>query len=375
MPRHGENIWKRKDGRWEARYIKTRHSSGKAVYASVYAKTYKEVKKKRDAAVSLSPLYVCDRSELTLKEITEQFLQAKKTEVKQSTITRYTEIAEWYIYPKMGAADIASLEQGAVERFSSELLKTGKKDGTSLSAKTVRDVLELLKQIIKYAEKKLSIGHIELDLKPPKQSKTRVQILTKAEQNKLEAVVLDLEDPMKYGTFLCLYTGLRIGELCALRWRDLDLDSGILSVNNTVLRLRDYDAGVDRKTKLILEAPKTASSKRQIPLPNTIIQQLLHLKSVSPASRSAFFLTGSDRFVEPRNYYEKYKKYLILSDLSAHTFHALRHTFATRCIENSVDPKVLSEILGHASVQITLDRYVHPSIDTKRECLEKLLKI
>lgn len=375
MPRHGENIWKRKDGRWEARYIKNRRSSGKAVYASVYGKTYKEVKKKRDVAASLSPLYVCDKSELTLKEIAEQFLQAKKAEVKQSTITRYTEIAEWYIYPKMGEVEIAGMEQGAVERFSSELLKTGRKDGTSLSAKTVRDVLALLKQIIKYAEKKLSVGHVELDLKPPKQSKTRVQILTKAEQNKLEAVVLDLEDPMKYGTFLCLYTGLRIGELCALRWRDLDLDSGILSVNNTVLRLRDYDAGVDRKTKLILEAPKTASSKRQIPLPNTIIQQLLHLKSVSPASNSAFFLTGSDRFVEPRNYYEKYKKYLILSDLSAHTFHALRHTFATRCIENSVDPKVLSEILGHASVQITLDRYVHPSIDTKRECLEKLLKI
>lgn len=374
MPRHGENIWKRKDGRWEARYIKARLPSGKAVYASVYAKTYKEVKKKRYEAVSLSQMRFCDKSDSTLKEVTAQFLQAKKSEVKRSTITRYTEIAEWYIYPKIGAADIARLDQGTVDRFSAELFETGKKDGTALSAKTVRDILALLKQIIKYAEKKLCIGHVELAFKPPKQPRNRVQILTKAEQSKLEAVVLDPEDPMKYGVFLCLYTGLRIGELCALRWGDFDLDSGILSVNHTVLRLRDYDAGKERKTKLVLEEPKTASSKRQIPLPDAITQQLLHLKSVSLAASSAFFLTGSDRIVEPRNYYEKYKKYLILSDLSGHTFHALRHTFATRCIENSVDPKVLSEILGHASVQITLDRYVHPSMDTKRECLEKLIK-
>ena len=139
MPRHGENIWKRKDGRWEARYIKERLSSGKAVYASVYAKTYKDVKKKRDEAVSLIKMYVNNQSGSNLKQITDQFLQAKSTEVKQSTITRYTEIAEWYIYPKIGSIDITSLDQKTIDRFSAELLASGRRDGTALSAKTVRE--------------------------------------------------------------------------------------------------------------------------------------------------------------------------------------------------------------------------------------------
>lgn len=374
MPRHGENIWKRKDGRWEARYIKERLSSGKAVYASVYAKTYKDVKKKRDEAVSLIKMCVNNQSGSNLKQITDQFLQAKSTEVKQSTITRYTEIAEWYIYPKIGSIDITSLDQKTIDRFSAELLASGRRDGTSLSAKTVRDIIAVLKQIVKYAEKKHGVNFIGLDFKPPKQSKSNVQVLTKNEQDKLEAVVLDPEDPMKYGVFLCLYTGLRIGELCALRWTDFDFDSGILSVNHTVIRIHDYSVKENRKTKLIIEEPKTASSKRQIPLPDTITKQLLHLRDASSTTDPSFFLTGSNRILEPRNYYEKYKKYLSICDLSNHTFHALRHTFATRCIENGVDPKVLSEILGHASVQITLDRYVHPSMDTKRESMEKLIK-
>ncbi len=373
MPRRGENIWKRKDGRWEARYIKGRTEDGKAKYGSVYAKSYREVRRKRDEVLSALPLHQIDNSAITLEAVVIEFLYDKKPKVKLSTYTRYVENAEWYIVPALGSLIITDLSQENIDQFTEHLKTNGKKSGGSLSSKTVKDILAVLRQVIKFASKKKYIYSPDFTIEVPKQGKRNIQIFSHKEQDKLELISYSQKDPLKYGIYLCLYTGLRIGELCALRWEDLDLDKAILSVNHTVLRIRDFGQETGKRTKLVIETPKTDSSLRQIPLPDVINQHLSQIKTSLAAPDMAFFLTGTTRLIEPRNYYEKYKRYLKEADLEGYNFHALRHTFATRCIEKGIDPKALSELLGHASVQITLDRYVHPTMDTKRDCMEKLI--
>lgn len=373
MPRRGENIWKRKDGRWEARYIKDRTTDGKAIYGSVYAKTYRDVKQKRGEVISAPRPHPSEAIGITVKIIVNEFLKDKKAKVKLSTYTRYVENTEWYILPVLGDVVITELSQEMIDLFSSFLQSSGKKDGGALASKTVRDILAVLRQIIKFAIKKKYISNPDYVIETPKQSKHGVQIFSHKEQDKIELISSSHNDPLRYGIYLSLYTGLRIGELCALRWEDLDLERAILSVNHTVLRIRDISQETGKKTKLVIETPKTDASLRQIPLPDSINQHLIEIKLESNASDMAFFLTGTSNLIEPRNYYEKYKKYLKEVNLEGYTFHALRHTFATRCIEKGIDPKALSEILGHSSVQITLDRYVHPTMDTKRTCMEKLI--
>jgi len=375
MPRHGESIWKRKDGRWEARYIKYRDPYGKAFYASVYAKSYKEAKRKRDAALAAVNQRYSEllKADLTVQRVIDEFLCTRKAEVKKSTFTRYTEIAEWYIYPRIGSKSIKTLCQEDIDQFTFELITNGKKDGKGLAAKTTRDILAVFRQAIKYAVEKKYISNPDYIVKVPRQPKHSIQVFSRKEQEKLEVTTQTRDDPLRYGIYLCLYTGLRIGELCALRWTDIDLDNAILSINQTVQRIRNYDTDSNHKTQLLIDKPKTESSERKIPLPETINRQLMLLKQNCSAPNASYFLTSTSRIMEPRNYYEKYKKYLVECNLEGYNFHALRHTFATRCIEKGVDPKALSEILGHASVQITLDRYVHPSMDAKRSCLEKLI--
>lgn len=375
MPRHGENIWKRKDGRWEARYIKSRDNNGKAYYASVYARSYKEVKRKREVVEAAAKQWPSEPlvTELSVQCVTNEYLCNHRLEVKKSTYTRYTEIAEWYIYPRLGSKSIKALKQEDIDQFSLELTTAGRKDGKGLSAKTVRDILAVLRQAIKYAVEKKYISTPDYIIKPPHQPKHNIQIFSLRDQKKLETAMQTEKDPLRYGVYLCLYTGMRIGELCALRWIDIDLENAVLSINQTVQRIKNDDLSSGHKTQLLIDKPKTESSERKIPLPEPINRQLISLKMNCSASNVSYFLTSTSKIMEPRNYYEKYKKYLEECNLDGYNFHALRHTFATRCVEKGVDPKALSEILGHASVQITLDRYVHPSMDAKRSCLEKLM--
>lgn len=209
----------------------------------------------------------------------------------------------------------------------------------------------------------------------PKQAKNPIQIFNAPQQAKLEGYVCSVDDSYKFGVYLCLYTGLRLGELCALRWSDVDCENSTLSVNRTVLRVKNTIPNADKKTRLLINSPKTPSSERVIPLASQLNSYLKSLREQEAAVGNVYVLTGSLDFIEPRNYYERYKRYLDCCGLNGFNFHALRHTFATRCIEAGVDPKVLSEILGHASVRITLDRYVHPSLETKRASMERLFAI
>ena len=369
MARTGQNITQRKDGRWEARYIKG-HQNGKAVYAYVYGHSFDEALEKKTEAQGA--LIDCSANKMsTFSDLTDSFLKQKKYQVKESTYAHYCYIINKHILPYFHNYTTTEISALLIENFVSAKLSNGKiNTNAGLSPKSVKDILSVLKAIIKYGESKgITPEKNIMSVKPPKVNKKNIEVLSEDEQKTIEKYALSA-DNMSFGVYLCLYTGLRIGEICALTWNDINESIACISVNKTLLRISNTE-GTQSKTKIIIDTPKTDSSIRLIPL-SPKLAQMLRDRKPSNVNKNSFFLTGTDKYIEPRNYYEKYKNILSECGIEHHTFHALRHSFATRCIEKGFDAKVLSEILGHSTVKITLDRYVHPSLERKRQCMELL---
>lgn len=356
MPRRGENIYKRKDGRWEGRFKST---EGK--YISVYARSYREVRlrleeRRQQAQPNPRPM--------TVARLCWEWLAASERRLKPSSYVKYHSAIEGHIVPLLGGQSIHTLTRAQLERFVAQL-------SGSLSERTVRDIAKLLHAIWKDAAQQRLTGNLpSFDLLVPGGRKRQVDVLQGAECRHLETYLSREPDGCKWGVLLALYTGLRLGELCALRWRCIDLNAGTLQVTATMQRLQDVKRETGHRTNVICMPPKSPSSQRTIPLPDFLAEQLRRMR---PASPDAYFLTGSpDRFVEPRALEYRFKRYLKECGLRSVNFHVLRHTFATRCVEVGFDTKSLSEILGHASVGITLSLYVHPTMEYKRENMNKL---
>lgn len=312
-----------------------------------------------------------ERAENTVfNKLIDNFFITERFRVKESTFSHYKNITDSHIRPELGQTRLCDIDSTAVERFSYKLMTDGRKDGNGgLSAKTVRDILSILKMILAYGTEKGYFDEKVLKFSLPRVKKQKADILKKEETKILKSKALESRDAYKFGVFLCLYTGLRIGEICALRWEDIDLINGVLYVNRTMLRIYSTDEKPQKKTKIITDAPKTESGRRAIPLPAAVCREL-KIRSIN--NPSCYVLTNSTKYIEPRLYYSKYKNFLKECGVSDHSFHALRHTFATQCASLGFDPKSLSEILGHSDVKITLERYVHPSMDIKRNYMNKL---
>ena len=375
MARRGENIYKRKDGRWEARYPKS-YANGRIIYGYVYAQTYSEAKTKRtqlmiDAKASALSSDGKANSKKTIRDLANEWLSHKRESVKEATYVRYRHLYEKHIDERFGTTKLKGLDVSAIESYICSKHKSNTSDG--LSGKTIQDILSVYRLIVAYgAEKKLlpsdSLNKMR-NHPSPKASDSKVTVLLPKERADLEQYVLGQEDVRSFGVFLALYTGIRIGELCALRWNDVDLDNGILYIKHTLQRLHDYTESTASKTHVVISTPKTDSSMRMIPLPSFLVARL----SAFASSPNHFVLTDTSKPEETRSYLYFYKKLLTVCGLPEYTFHTIRHTFATRCVEEGVDIKSLSEILGHANVKITMNRYVHPSLETKRQYLEKLV--
>lgn len=376
MPKRGENIWKRKDGRWEARFSTGKMENGKTSYGYVYAKSYAEVKAKRELKVdefrksSTSSLYLHN---IRFDDLLDNFMKRQRYRVKESTYAHYYEMIETHIKPFFGKRAIEQLDNSFIDQFVDEKLNHGRLDGKGgLSTKTVKDLTVLLKHILSYAVEIKCFPEGALLVNIPKSEKPNIEILTTVEQQKLEVITKNAESNYLFGIYICLYTGLRIGEICALRWCDVNFEKNTLSVCRTIQRVKNTDKNAKSKTKILIDRPKTDSSIRTIPLPAFIMCELSNHKEDN-SSQFDYVLTGNNKYIEPRNYYQRYKSVIKQCGIADYTFHALRHTFATRAIECGFDVKSLSEILGHADVKITLERYVHPSIDLKRGYMEQLV--
>ena len=379
MGRHGENIRKRKDGRWEGRYKIYDGKKDKMLYRSVYGCSYGEVKEKLskaklEAAVQKpkNPPHNAESSQekgdnsqipLLFSQAAEEWLEEISKKRKYSTYVKYSMVYKTHLAGIIGSCQLSA---AAFYKWQEKIFDHISKKGLSESLQ--KSIFYIANQILGFANQK-HFANVPLLKKPEKPlekpKKNLACSLSKAEQGRLLNCIYQNLDKFSIAVLLCLYTGMRLGELCALQWADLDLNDMTLTVNQTVQRIA-VD-GHETKTILLETDPKSETSKRSIPLTDEIIKHLDQLKGNQP------YVFGGKKPLDPRTLQYRFKKMLKKAEIGGRTFHVLRHTFATNCVENSMDVKALSEILGHSDVKITLNRYVHPTMDSKRKQMENLL--
>ena len=372
MAKRGDNIRKRKDGRWEGRYKKERTVDGCIIYGSVYGKTYKEVKEKMAAIIS-HPLQLATPKGQgkTFGEVLNLWMDNNRVRLKGGTINKYQNLIDTHIMPELGQTKINELSATRINTFLNEKISRGRVDGSGgLSASYVRSIMLVINAAIKYAVSEQLCSPLKTPICKPSADKTELSILSAEEQKKLEASLLNNFDLTGAGIYISLHTGLRIGEVCSLAWNDIDMNKRVIHVRHTVARIRSSSSA--GSTLLVIDTPKTKASKRDIPISSTLLPILLKLKTLSS---KGFLLTGTNEFIKPRTFEYRYHKILDECGITSVNYHALRHTFATRCVEAGVDIKSLSEILGHGNVSVTLNTYVHSSLELKRKQLEKLVTL
>lgn len=367
MPRKGENIYKRKDGRWEGRFIKE-HINGRAIYGYVYGHSYSEVKQKQRKEATDTRRTSLPQKESDLTNALACWMQTVRPRIKESTYARYDFLIRRHILPELGSEKLSNLSEVRIGQWTAALQCTGRLDGNGgLSAKSIGDLLTILKSSLSLATRN---GYeVQCDFKRigVKQTNREMRVLSVEEQQCLERQLLPSQNPVHFAIILSLYTGLRIGEVCALRWEHIDFEKKCIHVLRTVQRIRNTEESPLQKTKIIITEPKSYRSIRTVPLPKC----LLEIASLLRCDPTYYLLTGrADKLMEPRTLQNHFKRIVKVASIPSVSYHALRHTFATRCIESGADVKTLSELLGHTNVMITLNRYVHSNEDRKRQCIE-----
>lgn len=366
MPRRGDNIRKRADGRWEGRY-QTISVEGEKRYRSVYGKSYSEVKEKladrmyisRTNVVDLQTvgtrgrMQVCDTDFCALME---EWLEEVEQTRKYSTYIKYKKLYTCHIQTLFSADKLSRLSDRNIQTRMATL---------EVSGTTRQSILAAIKQTLRYVERKYGYPMPAITSCPLQKKSSAIEIMNRTEQTRLIQFLYSDMDISKVGIYLCLFTGLRLGEICSLKWADIDQKKGLLHVNRTVQRIESKEGPT--KTALLETPPKSAFSKREIPMSDILLTLLTRFQQDDQE-----YVLKSSKPMEPRTYQNHFKKYLEQINAPSYNFHILRHTFATNCIDSGMDVKSLSEILGHSNVQITLNRYVHPSMDTKRKYINAL---
>lgn len=299
---------------------------------------------------------------VTFIELAKDWLNYKKKNVKESTFSNYSYVIKKYLVGEFENDSLGSLEKRNFEEYVGELTQ-------ELKTKTVRDILVILKSILSYANTKYNCNVKIKQIEAPKLEQEPLVILNKLEQQKFQEYCIKEHSLKSIGLIVCLNTGLRIGEICALKWNNINLEKREIYIRSTLQRI--YDDKL-QKTKVIIDKPKTRASLRNIPISNKLYKVLKEIEK--QYNENCFLLSGNeDCYIEPRLYRDYFKKILKKSKINnSYKFHILRHTFATNCVEVGMDTKSLSEILGHTTVEMTLNKYVHSSYERKKKYLEKL---
>lgn len=312
------------------------------------------------------------KKKILYKDWIYEWLLDKKNYIKESTYANYSTNIFNHIIPKLGHYYLKDINHKIIQDFLLDLSKTGNKSNDSgLSEKTIKDIAIIVKGSIKKAINDNLINYIELSFNYPKTHKDeKIYILTKSEQNKITNYSIENLSNKNLGILISLYSGLRIGEVCALRWKNIDFKKGILTVNTTIQRIYIKDKEKNL-SKVIITAPKTKNANRDIPINNCFLNILKNFKGTD----NEYIISGSEKYIEPRTYRKYFEKVLKVNKLKHISFHSLRHTFATNCISAGVDYKTVSELLGHANVNITLNLYVHPRMSQKKKCIDLISKV
>jgi integrase len=275
----------------------------------------------------------------------------------------YFSLLKNHIQKNIGKIPLKRISENDIKDFIA-------KETANYSPKTVHSVYSMLHLALTDAHERGYIGQIYSGIKLPKINNTVFRVLSPKEQKQLEKVLLQNSSRYDIGILLCLYTGLRIGELCALKWENIDLKNGTLSVLKTVQRIRNEDSRIKSKTMVFFAEPKSISSVRVIPVPEFMVDMLKKYRK-----ENGFILRDDGRFTDTRNISRRFKKTLEIAGLPDMNFHILRHTFATRALELGIDVKTLSEILGHSGITITLNLYAHSLTEHKKKEMSKFNKL
>lgn len=373
MPRRGENIRKRSDGRWEGRYIKGHDECGKSKYGSVYAKSYLEVKRKLiEANEQMSLNALPEKSyKMTFREVLYLWLDTNQIKLREQTYAKYQRLIEQHIVPDIGMIQVKRITSTIINQFLYQKSNNGRLDGRGgLSSSYIRTISFIIVSALDFAVKSGFCQPLIGDIVRPAKKKKDLEVLTIKEQLTLESVVWIDCDERKVGVLLSLYAGLRIGEVCGLKWDDIDFEANTIHIRRTVERVANVNCKeTDKKTKLVVGDAKTISSNRKIPIPKPLIELL---KGYVDKPDKYVIQGTAYPYTDPRTYQYRFHSYLEQGNLRNVNFHALRHTFATRCVESGMDVKTLSEILGHANVNITLNTYVHSSMEQKQLQLDNM---
>ena len=357
MARRGENIYHRKDGRWEGRYKTGYDESGKAKYRSVYGHSYAEVRSKiapLKASIT-APIVSC---QMLVKELFTEWLSAVKLRVKTSTYANYQMKVEKHILPVFGEMKFDMLTVQTLNSYIQSKIDSG------LSTKYVSDIIIVFKNMAKYTAKIHGFRNMLADVDLPKVHKKETFLLARSQQLQLCRYLQRNPCTTSLCILLSLHMGLRVGEVCGLKWSDIDFSKSIFTVRRTVQRIRNGN----HSTSLIADNPKSRTSQRTIPIPKFLMKLLRDSRS----NDNYYILSGSDYIIEPRTLQRRFKSILKKADLPSVSYHSLRHVFATNCLQAGFDVKTLSEILGHASIETTLNRYVHTSMERKISCMALL---
>ncbi|MFT4072720.1 MAG: tyrosine-type recombinase/integrase [Dysgonamonadaceae bacterium] len=288
----------------------------------------------------------------------------KKQYVKKSSYSAYMLLIENHLLPTFGNLD--KIVEADVQGFVLAKLDEG------LSQKTIKDILIVLKMILKFGMKNKVLDYQQFDIQfPTERENNGIEVLSKSNQRKIMNYVQEHFTFKSLGIYICLSAGIRIGEICALTWDDIDTDTGVIHIRKTIQRIYIID-NTERRTELILDSPKTKNSIRDIPMSRELLKMLKPIKRIM--NNSFYVLTNDIKPTEPRTYRNYYKRLMKELDMPELKFHGLRHSFATRCIESNCDYKTVSVLLGHSNISTTLNLYVHPNMEQKKKCIDQMFK-
>ena len=355
----GNNIYLRKDGRWECRR-RTGTENGKTVYIYIYAGSHDEALHKLEEIAAEQEEEEALHNKNSFRCIANEWLELQKPQLKPASLSSYTNIINSYLIPRFGDRQISDISRAEFTSLVCTLLEHGGTMQQGLSASTVNTILTVAKNILYYASREKELSVADIQGIPVKQVKTDPPTLPKEDQETLVQWLYDNLTPCNLGILLSLYTGMRLGEICALKWKDVSKEDQSIAVYQTMQRIQRLG---ENRTEVVVQAPKSASAFRRVP----VAEEMAKLLAANRKEDGAYLLTGdTERFMEPRSLQRQFKRALHKCGLEDINFHALRHTFATRGIEVGFDPKTLSSVLGHATVSMTLNRYVHPSMEQKQ---------
>ena len=353
------NITRRKDGRYMGKFVSGYDKNGKALYQYVYGSTYDKAKDKVLIGREVASRYLSGKC-ITVGKVYKEWLDCMKYRVKESTFENYRTKFEKHILPYFGNTSCTDLSAGQINTFINKKLADG------LSASYVRDIFTVFKSMLRYAQEEYNFSLSLKNVVLPKTEKKKIEKISNAEQKKLTTYLKEHISITAFGILISLMMGLRIGELCGLKWEDVDFRHKTLHIRRTIQRISTVSK--EQKTKIFISTPKSDTSFRTIAIPN----QLMKYFEMFRNKGDFFILSGSDKPVEPRTMQYRYKKILKEADVNDYNYHRLRHTFATNCAEKGCDVKTLSVVLGHSTVNVTLNRYIHPDHSHERHMMNRM---